>query len=92
MDFVEEKRGRFNAGVAFAERLDSLQRAINMARFNLVALNPTTGTYNFEVMKSALDSLFREAEPKCSDAEKTKSIAFRYFSNSLFPILFVISR
>jgi len=71
MAYDEETRGAiFNAGVAFAERIDSLQRAINAARFNPLALNPDTGTFNYEIMQSALDSLLNTSWGKLNRDEK----------------------
>ena len=64
------KKSRFNAGVALTERIDALQRAINSARFNPIAMNMDTGTYNFMVMINANDGLLDEAWAKLSDKEK----------------------
>jgi hypothetical protein len=77
-DYDEEgKRSVFNAGVAQTERIDSLQRAINAARFNLVAVNYDTGTFNYEVIISACDGLMNEAWAKLDASEKTFSERIR---------------
>jgi len=61
---------KFNAGVAMAERIDSLQRAINAARFNPLMPNPETGTFNYEIMISSNDGLFKEAWSKLTADER----------------------
>jgi len=60
----------FNAGIALAERIDSLQRALNASRFNLRGFNQETGTFNYEVMINALDGLLLEAWAKLDKQEK----------------------
>jgi len=70
MDEYEDRKSRFNAGVALAERLDALQRAINAARYNPLMVNPETGTYNYENIYSSFHSLTDEAWGKLSDGEK----------------------
>lgn len=64
------RQGRFNAGIAAAERLDSLQRVINSARFNPLLVQPETQTYKFQVMKDAIDGLVGEGRAKFSEAEQ----------------------
>lgn len=72
MGYDEEgKLSKFNAGVAQTERLDSLQRAINMARFNPLSMNMDTGTYNYQVMINANDCLLNECWAKLKKDEKT---------------------
>jgi hypothetical protein len=71
MDYEEDKQSKFNAGIALTERLDSLQRAINAARFNPILKNFETGTYNYEIMICSCDGLLNEAWDKLSPAEKT---------------------
>jgi len=66
----EGRKSRFNAGVALTERIDALQRAINSARFNPLAMNTDTGTYNYMVMINANDGLLDEAWAKLSPHEK----------------------
>jgi hypothetical protein len=68
----ESKKSLFNAGVAQAERIDSLQRAINAGRFNLIDRNIDTGTRNYEVIIAALDSLINECWGKATSKEKIK--------------------
>lgn len=70
MDYNSERQSLFNAGVAMAERIDALQRALNAARFNPLAFNPGTGTYNFEIMIRSCDGLISEAIGKMNDKEK----------------------
>lgn len=60
----------FNAGVAMAERIDSLQRVINTARFNITSYNPDVSRFNYEVWISAIDSLLNEAWAKLTGNEK----------------------
>jgi len=68
----EGRKSRFNAGVALTERIDALQRAINAARFNPIAMNMDTQTYNYMVMINANDGLLDEAWGKLSPDEKQK--------------------
>lgn len=67
------KISRFNAGVAQAERIDVLQRAINMARFNPLVVDMNTQTYNYEVILNANDGLLLEAWAKLTEAEKKQA-------------------
>lgn len=66
----DNKRSVFNAGVAQAERIDALQRAINAARFNPLAMNPETSTFNYEVMLASLDGLLKEAWGKMKEDDE----------------------
>lgn len=70
MDYEDNRQSRFNAGVALAERVDALQRAINASKFNPIAQNFETGTFNFENMTTATDSLMHEAWGKLNKLEK----------------------
>jgi len=70
MDYEDVKLSKFNAGIAQTERIDSLQRAINAAKFNPLMRNFETGTFNFEVMISAADCLGREGWDKFDEAER----------------------
>lgn len=84
MSFDEEdKKSRFNAGVALTERIDALQWAINSARFNPMNTNFETGTLNYEVMISANEGLFYEAWAKLNVYErklgkKIKELIYEY--------------
>lgn len=69
-DYEENKKSRFNAGVAHAERIDSLQRSINAAKFNPILRNMDTGTFNYEVMLVSADCLVAEGWGKFSDPER----------------------
>lgn len=60
----------FNAGVALAIRLDSLQKALNAARFNLQQFNPETETFNYQIMIDSLNSLRMESWSKLDKDEK----------------------
>lgn len=71
----ESKKSLFNAGVAQAERIDSLQRAINVSRFNFIDINPDTGTRNYEVIINALDGLLNECWGKATSDEKNKLVS-----------------
>ena len=80
----------FNAGVAMAFRIDSLQRAINSSRFSPLQLNEETGTLNYEVIFSSCNSLLNEAwsklEQKEKDlGEKTRKLIQEFMEK--FPIL-----
>lgn len=66
----EGVKSQFNAGVALTQRIDSLQRAINAARYNPFAINPETMTYNWQVMIDSLNGLYQEGRPKFTDAEQ----------------------
>jgi hypothetical protein len=72
MSMDEDRKSKFNAGVALAERIDALQQAINGARFNPLAPNMETGRFNFEIMVSANDSLLNECWAKLNPTEKNK--------------------
>lgn len=72
-DYEEGKKSQFNAGIAQTERLDALQRAINAAHFNPIQRNIETGTFNYEIIIAANDSLAREASAK-ADTEEKKQI------------------
>ena len=63
-------KSKFNAGVALAERIDAMQKAINMSRFNLTAFNPDTGTRNYQVILCSIDSLKSECSSKATPTEK----------------------
>lgn len=66
----EGSSSKFNAGIALTERIDSLQRAINAAKFNPFARNPETGTFNYENLIAAFDNLVAEGWDKFSSDEK----------------------
>lgn len=66
----EGKKSVFNAGVAQAERIDALQRAINYARFNILMPNPDTGTYNYQIIIDSLNGLAMEVWSKASVKEQ----------------------
>jgi len=68
---LEQKRSYFNAGVAMAERIDALQRALNASRFNPFIFNMETGTYNYQIMINSLNSLLSECWGKLTNDEKT---------------------
>ena len=70
MDYEDNKQSRFNAGIALTERIDSLQRAINAARFNPLQTNQDTMTLNYEVMVSANEGLLAEAWAKLNKEEQ----------------------
>lgn len=82
----EGRKSVFNAGVAQTERIDSLQRAINMARFNLLAVNPETGTFNYEITIAAIDGLLEEGKPKFQDKEKDNADKIRKLVHSFVEI------
>lgn len=67
------KKSVFNAGVAQAERIDSLQRAINAARFNPLMMNPETGTFNYQVLIDSADNLISEGWGKFTDEERKQA-------------------
>ena len=69
----EGKKSIFNAGVAQTERIDDLQRAMNMARFNPLMVNPMMGIYNYEIMISAQDGLLEECWAKLTATERAKA-------------------
>ena len=73
----EGKQSVFNAGVAMAERIDFLQRAINSSRFNPLALNPETQTFNYQVMIDANDALLNEAWSKLTETERKEARRMR---------------
>lgn len=70
MDSDDIKRSKFNAGIAFAERIDGLQRAINAAKFNPLASNMETGTFNYENLVVCADALISEGWDKFTPKEK----------------------
>lgn len=87
----EGSKSRFNAGVALTERIDSLQRAINSAKFNMMTKNFETGTFNYENLVTALDNMISEGWGKFSDNEKKECIKFMNILNNLLEYLPPIS-
>lgn len=69
----EGKLSKFNAGVALTERIDGLQVAMNMSRFNPTGVSPATGTFNYEVMLNAQDGLLAEVWAKLTAKEKQQA-------------------
>lgn len=65
-----EKKSQFNAGVALAERIDLLQQIMNSGRFNPLAINPETMTYNYQIMIETQEALFTEAWSKLTPQER----------------------
>jgi hypothetical protein len=63
----EGKRSKFNAGIAQTERIDSLQRAINAARYNPIAMNLETMTFNYDTIIKSIDGLLQECWAKMDD-------------------------
>jgi len=70
VEYEEGKSAKFNAGLAFVERVHDLQTAINAAKLNPLAINPSTGTYNYENLTTCADSLISEGWDKFSPDEK----------------------
>lgn len=70
MDYEEKKLSKFNAGVALAERIDSLQRALNAARYNPLAYNFEVGKFNYEIMVISCDGLLNEVWSKLDEKER----------------------
>jgi hypothetical protein len=66
------RKSRFNSAALMMVRLDELQKAINSARLNLLAMNSDTSTYNYMVMINANDGLLDEAWAKLTPEEKLK--------------------
>lgn len=64
------KQSVFNAGVAQAERIDVLQRALNGARFNPQQFNPETETFNYQIMIDSLNGLMMECWSKAKESEQ----------------------
>lgn len=86
----DTKHSRFNAGVALAERIDMMQKAINMARFNPLAVNPETQTYNYQIMLEANNSLLAEAWAKLTEKEQVEADKIFKLANGfekIFPIV-----
>lgn len=69
-DYDDAKKSRFNAGIAQTERIDSLQRAINGAKFNPLMKNFETGTYGYEIIMDALDVMIDEGWEKFTTKER----------------------
>jgi hypothetical protein len=67
----------FNAGILMTERIDSLQRAINAARFNPLAQNVEVGRFNYEIMVCANDGLLNECWSKLNAKEKVQGDRIR---------------
>lgn len=76
-DSEGDKSSKFNAGVALAQRLDTLQKTINSARYNLTMVNILTGTYNYEVMIQSVNSLLSEAWGKMNEKEQEEGLRIR---------------
>lgn len=86
----DSKQSVFNAGVAFAERIDALQRAINAARFNPQSYNEETGTFNYQVIITSLHGLLMESWSKLDDEERIILVRYDNMINlmtELFPIV-----
>jgi hypothetical protein len=66
----EGKKSKFNSGVALAERLDQLQRALNSSRYNFLCQNPEVGKWNYEIFVTSLDGCLSEAWAKMTEKEK----------------------
>lgn len=64
------KQSVFNAGVALAMRLDSLQTALNAARYNPQQFNLETETFNYQIMIDSLEALRMESWSKLDKPEK----------------------
>ncbi|HEY5631621.1 MAG TPA: hypothetical protein VIR31_05800 [Nitrososphaeraceae archaeon] len=79
----ENKQSLFNAGVAQAQRIDSLQRAINSARFNPQQINSETLTLNYQVLISSLDGLLKEAWSKLTDPERKELLKLNNLLKSM---------
>lgn len=80
------KQSLFNAGVAQAERIDSLQRAINAARYNPMDINIETKTFNYQIILSSLNGLLMESWSKLTTTEKkeirrTRELIDKYIKN-----------
>ena len=73
----EISKSFFNAGMAQAERIDSLQRTMNAARFNPLALNQQVNKWNYEIMQSAQDSLLKECWGKLTPEEKIRGQKYK---------------
>lgn len=73
-DYDDAKKSRFNAGIAQVERIDSLQRAINGAKFNPLMRNIETGTYGYEIIMDALDCMIDEGWEKFSPKERESAL------------------
>jgi hypothetical protein len=92
MEYEDQKKSKFNAGVALTERIDGLQCAINAARFNPLKVNFDTMTYNYEIMISANDGLLKEVWAKLSPKEQEFAERIRKAINNYmksFPIISV---
>lgn len=89
MDYDEDsKKSRFNAGIAQTERMDALQRAIIQAKFNPLMRNMETGTYNYENLLPAADSMIDEAWGKLNEKERALTLRMYnvlYNLNKYFP-------
>lgn len=68
----EGKKSIFNAGIAQVERIDELQKSMNMARFNPLMFNPVIGIFNYEVMIKSQDGLLEESWSKLTTPERDK--------------------
>ena len=92
MDYGEEKKSRFNAGVALAERIDALQRTINSARFNPLQINPDTQTYNYEIIIECNHALVNEAWDKLNKDEREIALRLRNVLkafNKAYPVILI---
>ena len=86
----DSSKSFFNAGVAQVERIDALQRALNGARFNLLAFNSETMTPNYETFLNSLDGLFSESWSKLNKDEKKEGLKMKQTIREflqMFPII-----
>lgn len=69
---LEQRTTRFNAGIAQTIRIHRLQDKINQYNMNPISYNEHEGNWNYELIISCLESLYKEAEAKLNVESRKK--------------------
>ena len=82
----DSKKSVFNAGVAFAERIDGLRRAINTSKYNPIAYNQEVGKFNYEIMLASADILLDESWGKLTPKEREEGDKYSKILNKMLKL------
>lgn len=88
----EGKKSYFNAGMAQADRVDTLQRVLNWARFNPLGFNTEFGRLNYEVMVFACHGLLKECWGKITENEKVDGQRWKNLIESFLEVNPIITK
>lgn len=67
---LEHRTARFNAGIAQTIRIHKLQDRMNQYNLNPISYNAEEQNFNYELILSCIESLYKEAEAKLSPDSK----------------------